>query len=257
MSRNASDRPLDVLVTGAGTGFGRGVSIRLAERGHHVIAGTLTEGQAADLATTHPELETLKLDITLDEDRLAVAALPLDVLVNNAGLPQAGPLRSIPLDLVRRVFEVNVFGSLAMTQTVVPGMLERGGGRILIMSSVAGVLAGPMTGPYSMTKHALQAMGSALRHELAPLGIDVALINPGPFSTGFNNRMIDDTVTWLRPENTTEEEAALLELTRNRITGAQSDPDVAIEVIASLIEAETTELVNFIPPDIVERIRGS
>lgn len=257
MALGAADRPLNVLVTGAGTGFGRGVSIRLAGRGHQVIAATLTAAEATELAAAHPELQTLKLDITVDEDRRAVADHPLDVLVNNAGVPQAGPLRSIPLELVRHVFEVNVFGSLAMTQTVIPGMLKRGGGRILIMSSVAGVLAGPMTGPYSMTKHALQAMGSALRHELAPLGIDVALVNPGPFSTGFNNTMIEETVSWLDPENTTEEEMALLDLARSRITGAQLDPDDAIRVIVDLVEAGTTELINYIPPDIVERIRGS
>lgn len=252
-----SNAPLTVLVTGAGTGLGRGVSIRLAERGHRVIAGTLTAEEATELASTHPQVEAVKLDVTLEQDRLDVAALPIDVLLNNAGLPQAGPLRSIPLERIRRVFEVNVFGTLAMTQAVIPGMLDRGRGRILIMSSVAGVLAGPMTGPYSMTKHSLQAMGSALRHELAPLGIDVALVNPGPFSTGFNDRMIDETVDWLDPDATYLEELALLGEARSRITGAQLDPDQAVRRIVELVEAEDTDLVNFIPPDIVERITGS
>lgn len=244
---------LSVLVTGAGTGLGRGVVAALAGRGHRVVAGVLTaEGMAS--FNGDPRVEAIHLDITKAEDRAQVDDLVLDVLFNNAGLAQAGPLRSVPMELIRRVFEVNVFGTLAMTQAVIPGMLERGKGRVLIMSSVAGVLAGPFTGPYSMTKHALQAMGSALRHELAPAGIDVALVNPGPFNTGFNQRMIDDSLSWYDPETASPDEQRLLAETRQRITGAQMDPQLAIDAIVDLIEADSTELVNFIPPDLLERL---
>lgn len=251
---NQSGEKLTVLVTGAGSGLGRGTALRLAARGHHVVAGTMTRQEATSLKEAHPAIDPLKLDVTVEEDRRQVSALEMDVLVNNAGLGQAGPLRSIPLQLMRRVFEVNVFGTLAMTQTVIPGMLRRGKGRILVMSSVAGVLAGPFTGPYSMTKHALQAMASALRHELAPAGIDVALINPGPFDTGFNDRMVTDSLSWFDPDAARPEERRLLEETRERITGAQLDPDEAIEAIVGLVEAPSTELVNFVPPDLLERL---
>lgn len=246
--------PLTVLVTGAGTGLGRGVATALAVRGHRVVAGVLTAEEGVSLSRSDPHVEVIRLDITDAGDRAQVDDLSVEVLFNNAGLAQAGPLRSIPMELMRRVFEVNVFGTLAMTQTVVPGMIERGRGRILIMSSVAGVLAGPFTGPYSMTKHALQAMGSALRHELAPAGIDVALVNPGPFDTGFNQGMIDATLSWYDPETASPDEQRLLAETRERITGAQMDPQLAIDAIVDLIEADSTELVNFIPPDLLERL---
>ena len=243
-----------VLITGAGTGFGRGAAVELARRGHPVIATTVSQAEADELAAAHPELTTAKLDITDAEDRQQAAEWRVDVLVNNAGLGQIGPLRSIPLDRVRRIFETNVFGTLAMTQAVVPQMLERGSGRILILSSVAGVAAGPMTGPYSMTKHALQAMGSAMRAELAPAGIDVALVNPGPFATGFNDRMIDDPGEWFDRDAARPEELMFLEGARQRITGNQLDPVEVVRVIADLVEADVTQLVNFVPPDMLARM---
>jgi NAD(P)-dependent dehydrogenase (short-subunit alcohol dehydrogenase family) len=243
-----------VLITGTGTGFGRGAAVELARRGHPVIATTFSKSEAAELAAAHPELATEKLDITDPDDRRQVAKWQVDVLVNNAGLGQIGPLRSIPLDRVRRIFETNVFGTLAITQAVVPQMLERGAGRILILSSVAGVAAGPMTGPYSMTKHALQAMGSAMRAELAPAGIDVALVNPGPFATGFNDRMINDPGEWFDHDTARPEELTFLEGARQRITANQLDPAEVVQVIADLVEADETQLVNFVPPDMLARM---
>jgi NAD(P)-dependent dehydrogenase (short-subunit alcohol dehydrogenase family) len=243
-----------VLITGAGTGFGREAAVELARRGHPVIATTVSEAEADELAAAHPELTTAKLDITDADDLRQVDKWRVDVLVNNAGLGQIGPLRSIPLERVRRVFEVNVFGTLAITQAVVPQMLERGSGRILILSSVAGLHAGPMTGPYSMSKHALQAMGSALRHELAPAGIDVALVNPGPFATGFNDRMVDEPGDWFDPQTARPEEREFLERSRRRITVGQGDPTMVVQKIADLVEADETQLINLVPDDILVRM---
>jgi NAD(P)-dependent dehydrogenase (short-subunit alcohol dehydrogenase family) len=243
-----------VLITGAGSGFGRGAAVELARRGHAVIATTVSQSEADELAAAHPELTTAKLDITDAGDRRQVEQWRVDVLVNNAGLGQVGPLRSIPLDRVRRIFETNLFGTLAMSQAVVPQMLERRAGRILILSSIAGVVAGPMTGPYSMTKHALQAMGSAMRAELAPAGIDVALVNPGPFATGFNDRMVDDPGDWFDRNTARPDELQFLERTRQRITANQLDPAEVVGVIADLVEADETQLINFVPADVLARM---
>jgi NAD(P)-dependent dehydrogenase (short-subunit alcohol dehydrogenase family) len=243
-----------VLITGAGSGFGRGAAIELARRGHPVIATTISQAEADELAAAHPELLTAKLDITDAEDRRQIEQWRVDVLVNNAGVGQVGPLRSIPLDRVRRVFETNVFGTLAMSQAVIPQMFVRGSGRILILSSIAGVFAGPMSGPYSMSKHALQAMGSAMRAELAPAGIDVALVNPGPFGTGFNDRMVDDPNEWFDRDTARPEELQFLERIRQRITVDQLDPAEVVGVIADLVEADQTQLVNFVPPDVLARL---
>jgi short-subunit dehydrogenase len=178
-----------VLITGAGSGFGHDAAVQLAARGHSVIASVETDSQAAELSAAHPELQVAKLDITNSDDVATVDQWDLDVFIANAGRGQTGPLASIPLARLRGVFEVNVFGTFAITQRVAAAMKRKRAGRILIVSSIAGVRAGIGSGPYAMTKHALQAMGGSLRNELAPYGIDVALINPGPYATGFNDRM--------------------------------------------------------------------
>jgi len=246
-----------VLITGAGSGFGRGAAIALAERGHDVIAAVYAADELTELAAKHPELTVVQLDITDPDAVASVDQWEIDVLLNNAGLGQTGPLSRIPLDLVRRVFEVNVFGTLAITQRVATQMKARRSGRILIVSSVAGLLAGPGSGPYSMSKHALQAMGSALRAELAPFGVDVALINPGPFATGFNDRMADDPGDWFDPADAPPEEVAFMDQLKQIITVDQLDPAMVVQRYVELVEAESTELGNLIPADIVERIMGS
>jgi short-subunit dehydrogenase len=115
---------------------------------------------------TFPSSEVRRLDITTDD--IAVAdEYEIDVLINNAGAGQTGPMIDVPIERVRRIFEVNVFGTLALTQRVGRAMVERGSGRIIIVSSIAGVAAAPTFGPYSMTKFALEAMGEAMRTELA------------------------------------------------------------------------------------------
>jgi NAD(P)-dependent dehydrogenase (short-subunit alcohol dehydrogenase family) len=91
-----------ILVTGAGSGFGRGAALALAEMGHHVIAGTISDAEAADLGTAHPNLDAHKLDITNADDLAAARDLDVDVLLNNAGLGQLGPVADVPMEDVRR-----------------------------------------------------------------------------------------------------------------------------------------------------------
>jgi NAD(P)-dependent dehydrogenase (short-subunit alcohol dehydrogenase family) len=243
-----------VLITGAGSGFGRGAAVALAARGHTVIATVESEEQAAELSVAHPELTVAKLDVTDPDDLPVVDQWDLDVYVGNAGLGQTGPLSIIPLERVRRVFEVNVFGALAVAQRVAQAMRRKRSGRILLVSSIAGVRAGAGSGPYSMTKHAMQAMGGVLRNELAPFGVDVALINPGPYATGFNDRMANDPGDWFNEATASPEDVEIMRNLRNRITVGQMDPDEVVDRYVELVEAETTELVNFIPPDIIERL---
>jgi NAD(P)-dependent dehydrogenase (short-subunit alcohol dehydrogenase family) len=246
--------PKTVLITGAGSGFGRGAAVALAGRGHTVIATVETAEQAAEIAAAHPELTVAKLDVTDPDDLPVVDQWDLDVFVANAGLGQTGPLSVIPLERVRRVFEVNVFGTLAVVQRVAQAMRRKRSGRILLVSSIAGVRAGSGSGPYSMTKHAMQAMGGVLRNELAPFGVDVALINPGPYATGFNDRMANEPGDWFDEATAAPEDVAIMESLRNRITVGQMHPDEVVARYVELVEADTTELVNFIPPDIIERL---
>jgi NAD(P)-dependent dehydrogenase (short-subunit alcohol dehydrogenase family) len=114
-----------VMITGAGSGFGRLASLALAERGHQVIATTETDDQADALRAEAPQLTVERVDITTD-DVAKVSAWDLDVLINNAGAGQTGPMADVPVDRVRRLFEVNVFGTLAVTQQVLQRMVAKG-----------------------------------------------------------------------------------------------------------------------------------
>jgi NAD(P)-dependent dehydrogenase (short-subunit alcohol dehydrogenase family) len=249
--------PKTVLITGAGSGFGRGAAVRLAQRGHRVVAAVLNDQQAADLAQAEPKLTVVKIDITNAKDIAKVEQWDLDVFIANAAMGQTGPLSLIPLDRLRTVFEVNVFGTFAITQRVAQAMRKKRAGRIIITSSIGGVRAGVGSGPYTMTKHAIQAFGTALRAELKAFGVDVCLINPGPYATGFNDRMANDPGPWFDRKTAAPEDVAAMDQLVQRITVGQMDPSEVVERYVELVEAETTELVNFVPPDIVERVSKS
>ncbi|NNN01902.1 MAG: SDR family oxidoreductase [Acidimicrobiaceae bacterium] len=238
-----------VLISGAGSGFGLLAALRLSERGHRVIATTETEAQAVALRETAPQLRVEKLDVTTPDVR-KVVDWDVEVLINNAGVGETGPLADMPMDRIRHLFEVNVFGTLALTQAVLPAMVERRSGRIIIMSSIAGVIPAPGFGPYAMTKHALEAMGKTMRMELAPLGIDVTLINPGPFQTGFNDRMANSMWEWFDEKSLNASAAELFRVVGGFVTTGQRDPSDVAEKLVELVEAQDTSENNFVPPDI-------
>ena len=245
--------PKTVLITGAGTGFGRGAALALAARGHHVIATTETEEQAVALRAEAPQLQVEKVDITTN-DVNKVKDWNVDVLINNAGFGQTGPLADVPEAIVRKVFDVNVFGTLRMTQATLPQMVKRGTGRVIIVSSIAGVLAGPAFGPYSMSKFALEAMGKTLRGELFGQGIDVCLLNPGPYLTGFNDRMADSMWDWFGDDSVSAGSTDLFKMMRSMVTEGQMDPQEVVDVMVELVEAESTTENNFVPPNLREQL---
>jgi len=245
--------PKTVLITGAGTGFGRGAALALAARGHHVIATTETEEQAVALRAEAPQLQVEKVDITTN-DVNKVKDWNVDVLINNAGFGQTGPLADVPEAIVRKVFDVNVFGTLRMTQATLPQMVKRGTGRVIIVSSIAGVLAGPAFGPYSMSKFALEAMGKTLRGELFGQGIDVCLLNPGPYLTGFNDRMAASMWDWFGDDSVSAGSTDLFKMMRTMVTEGQMDPQEVVDVMVELVEAESTTENNFVPPNLREQL---
>jgi len=240
-----------VLITGAGSGFGKGAAVALAARGHQVIATTETVEQAKELFSQHPELRVEKIDITNMADVQKIRDWPVDVLINNAGYGQTGPMSDVPIDRLRRVFEVNVFGTVAITQATLPQMAARGSGRIIIVSSIAGKFAAPGFGPYAMSKHALEAMGKAMRPELAPQGIDVCLLNPGPYNTGFNDRMADSMWEWFNDSSINAPAKEIHQAVGQMVTTNQMDPEEVVTRMVELVEAETTTENNFVPEAIV------
>ncbi len=185
-----------ILVTGASSGIGEAVARRLSRGGAKLV---LSARRAARLETLARELDPggmrilpVAADITLatDRQRMVAAALErfgrIDALVNNAGYGQRGPLECLPIDALRRNFEVNVFALIALTQLVLPHLRTRGRGRIINIGSVAGKIARPLTSVYDSTKHALEALTDGLRGELRPFGLDVVMIRPGYIATEFS-----------------------------------------------------------------------
>ena len=192
-----------ILITGAGSGRGRGTAIGLAQAGHQVIATTQIWPQVTELRSHVAELGLTdrvtvdKLDVLDHRDIAAAVTWDFDTFVSNAAIGDSGPMAEIPIDLVRRTFETNVFANLDLTQHVIRKWVDVGThGRLVIVSSMGGLLTAYGLGTYCATKHALEAIAATLRDELAPARITVQTINPGPYLTGFNDRIADTTYRW-------------------------------------------------------------
>jgi NAD(P)-dependent dehydrogenase (short-subunit alcohol dehydrogenase family) len=180
-----------VVVTGASSGIGEATALRLALSGTRVFAGVRRDEDGAALVRrAGANLVPLALDVTeapsiaAARERVteALAGAQLSAVVNNAGIAVAGPLEVLPLDALRRQFEVNVFGALAVTQAFLP-LLRASRGRIVNVSSIGGKSASPFVGAYCASKHALEALSDALRMELRQFGIRVCIIEPGRVRT--------------------------------------------------------------------------
>ena len=185
-----TDEVPTVLITGASTGIGRATALGLAASGWTVLAGVRKTADGEALRAGGGErVIPLQLDVTDPEqiERAAervgeLAPGGLDALVNNAGSAVGGPLELISMDDLRRQFDVNFFGHVAVTQALIPA-LRRARGRIVLISSVGGLLTTPYLAPYHASKYALEAAANSLRLELARSHIQVALIEPGSVAT--------------------------------------------------------------------------
>jgi NAD(P)-dependent dehydrogenase (short-subunit alcohol dehydrogenase family) len=183
-----------VLITGATDGLGRALALLLAERGYRVFAAGRSPEKLAQLESLAREkqfpLETIALDVCSDDSveravsQVLGKAGELDVLVNNAGVNYTAAVEDLSMQDWRAQFETNFFGVLRVTRAILPHMRERRSGRILMMSSLSGLVTPPTQGAYSSSKHALEGLSNALRMELYPFGIDVILIEPGYIITG-------------------------------------------------------------------------
>ena len=175
-----------VLITGASRGIGRATANLLAQRGWETYAGVRQIGDGDALVDeSGGRIRPIVLDITDPEQVAALEhALPatLDAVVNNAGIVVGGPIEAVPLSELRRQLEVNVVGQVAVTQALLP-KLRRSHGRVVFVSSVSGRISSPMTGAYSGSKYALEAIADALRLELRPWRLPVVLIEPAQTDT--------------------------------------------------------------------------
>jgi short-subunit dehydrogenase len=178
-----------VLITGASSGIGAAAAQRLLQCGWRVIAAARRVEAMAPLAAAGAHVLPLDLSDIHARERLAATVAErfgvLDGLVNNAGFGEVGPLETMPLERARAIFEVNVFGLMGLSQLLLPAMRERGQGRIVNISSIAGRWVSPGSGWYGASKHALEALSDALRLEVHRFGVQVVLIEPGLIATDF------------------------------------------------------------------------
>lgn len=174
-----------VLVTGASSGIGRRIAETLAAQGHFVYATARKAEDLAELAKIK-NVQPVKLDVTVPADiAAAVDAVRkggrgLHGIVNNAGIAIIAPLINVEEKELMSLFDVNVFGPYRITKAFAPMIIESKG-RIVNISSISGILSGPFFGPYSMSKHAIEAYSDALGAEMAPLGVKSSLIEPGNY----------------------------------------------------------------------------
>jgi NAD(P)-dependent dehydrogenase (short-subunit alcohol dehydrogenase family) len=184
------------MITGCSTGFGRVLAELLLARGERVAATARRPEMLSDVVAPHGDRAlALKLDITKPADiEAALAAAQdrfgaIDVLVNNAGYGALGTIEDAPLSEARAMFETNFFGTLAMTKAVLPAMIARRSGQVVMVGSVAGQIGFPALAHYSASKFALAGMTESLAAEVAPLGVAVTLAELGPFATHFTSSM--------------------------------------------------------------------
>lgn len=190
-----------VLVTGCSSGIGRASVERLRRAGALVVATARDLASLQDIAEPG-HVEVARLDVTSAADRAAVVEGILarhgriDALVNNAGFGATLAVEETPLDEMRAMFDVNLFGLHELTRLALPQMRRQGHGRIVNVSSVAGHVAVPLIGAYCATKFALRALTQALDSEVRHFGIRAVLVEPGPITTRFGERSMAESRRW-------------------------------------------------------------
>lgn len=204
----ASNRE-SALVTGASSGIGRETARMLAEAGFQVIAAARRTERLNELAQQLPSILPRPVDLSDPQEvetfcqELANRTEPISILVNNAGYSIRGGLEDVSLASARRLFEVNLFALIRITQACLPGMRRLRKGTIVNLSSIVGKFAFPFSGVYAAAKHAVEAVSDSLRLEVRPFGIRVITIRPGPIASEFNeaaNQMTGDLMSRTDPE---------------------------------------------------------
>ena len=236
----------------------------LAQKGHSVIAAVQTWPQVTAMREKARSLglKTLKvekLDLLDSYDVAHTLKLKFDILVNNAGIGEGGPMSEIPVELVRKNFETNVFSALDFTQRVVRNWVATGiHGKVVFVSSVVGLLTVPPIPAYAASKHAVQSIAEAMYEELKPFGIQVQTINPGPYLTGFNETVVEAGLRWLNDDvNFIKREAfqkvvdGLLGKPEGRL-----DPKDMIAKMVEVIPSREGKFLNIFPPSTEDWVKS-
>jgi NAD(P)-dependent dehydrogenase (short-subunit alcohol dehydrogenase family) len=236
------------LITGISSGLGQSIAHAAMQKGHFVIGTLRQKEQVLAFNKIHKNKGfALKMDITKPQDVQKVVQTVqqkwgrLDVLVNNAGIGFTGAVEEASMAEVRGVFEANFFGTLQLTQLVLPMMRAQKSGHIVQMSSHGGVKAFPGFGIYNASKFALEGFSEAMAAEVAALGIKVTIVEPGPFRTKFADAALRTTAKTIEDYTTTA--GAFHKRMKEVVNGNQEgDPDKAAAAIVNMVAAENPPL---------------
>lgn len=255
-----------ILITGAGSGLGKAAAIGMARDGHNIIATAHVSPQVTPL---REEVATLglkdrirveRLDLDDPYDIKQAIAWDIDILWNNAGMGEAGPVWEIPVDLVRRNYEVNVFLPLQLTQGFVQRWVREGkskGKKVVFTSSMGGLFTPANWGTYVSTKHALEALAEAMQQELASYGVKVQTINPGAYYTGYNETMADNPFRWLDDKVNFTKRADLRKGFDDFFATPEGrmDPTEMIERMIEIVPGDTGKFRNVVPKAIEDMLK--
>jgi short-subunit dehydrogenase len=211
-----------VLFTGARSGIAHATIKRFLDKEYLIYVTVRTDKQLELIKETYQDYKNvicLKLDITNKEDLKILETLDIDILVNNAAIGEGGSMAEIPIDKIRRNFEVNVFSTFAVIQIVLKKMMQKGEGRIINVSSLFGVMPYPFLGAYCGSKASLSKMTTLLKKELKLVNsnIQVILVEPGLYHTGFNQVMLNNKYDWMHTDSYFSKEIENIRMCENKV----------------------------------------
>lgn len=250
-----------VLCTGCRSGFGLLIAVSAARAGHTVYAGLRDLSTADRLreASAGLDVHPVQLDVTDPAQREAVVSEILekhgrvDALVNNAGIALAGFQEQIEERELRRLFDVNVFAPFALTKLCLPSMREQRTGIVINVTSMAGRQAMPVLGGYAGSKFALEGMTEALRHEMRPFGVRVALVEPGPYKTDIfgRNRWVSDGADEGGPYTEMQDK---MERLVEKMESRMGDPQEVADLVVRLLRERRPALRHPLGPGVAARL---
>lgn len=240
------------LVTGASSGIGREAAIKLAEQGFQVIAAARRMDRLNELADQARGITPKQVDLSEPEDvegfcrYISEIPEPVSVLINNAGYSIRGAIEDVSLAATRRLFEVNLFSLIRITQACLPGMRGLRKGTIVNLSSMAGKFTFPMSGIYASSKHAVEAISDALRMEVRPFGIRVVAIRPGFIATEFNdvaNKLTGDLLARTDPDYKPVYQAAGANVGKMFVNITIPGPEIIANIILEAVLSDSPKTV--------------
>ena len=249
------------FITGCSTGFGRLLAEEVLKSGGKVVATARKPEQIADFERKYPETaKAFAIDVSdiAQVNRAAAASIEhfghVDVVVNNAGYGVAGAIEEVSEAEFRPMFETNVFGLLSVTRAFLPHLRERRSGHILNLSSIGGLVSTAGMGYYNSTKFAVEGLSEALAAELAPLGIHVTIIEPGPFRTDFLGRSGQLAAATIADYDGTA--ANMRKYFMEQDGKQKGDPVRAVKAMIQVVESPNTPLRLLLGAAALQRLRG-